>query len=366
MEKTVNKRVEAIDLARGVGVFLIPMAHALLIYGSSYSQEESWLGLVVHFFGKWAGIFLIAMGFSYTLSRNNSIKNSIKRGVMLLLFGYIMNFLKFIIPLVLGDFPDSFIHAYNWEVPIGFDKMVYLVLTGDILQLGGACLLFMGIVHKYAKNQKFIVLFIAVFVLIATEYIRGIRVGVPILDYVSDLLWGQEWNIYFPVFPWFVYILVGMFFGYYFHENNIEKTFKKMFISGIITFTIGGILCLYNYEFHMRDYFHTGFGGVIYLLGCNLLALYLAFILTNKAKSNKIKDFFFYCSRKITSIYIVQWILICWSMGIIGYHDKGINMSLLLMALFTFGTFLAQKAIDIIRDKGKRLLVKYNNGFNIK
>ncbi len=348
-----KKRIEAIDLARGIGVFFIPMAHTLLIYGSSYTQEESWLGLVVHFFGKWAGVFLIAMGFSYTLSRKNSVLSSIKRGIILMLVGYLMNFLKFIVPILLGIVPDSFIHAYGWEIPIGLDKMVYLVLTGDILQLAGACLLFMGIIHKYAQKHKYLVLYIAVTVLILTEFVRGTQAGIPAIDYMLDLLWGKDWNIYFAVFPWFVFILLGMFFGYYFNENkkNVQKTFKLMSFVGLATFIIGGALCLQNYEFHMRDYFHTGIGGVIYLIGCNLLFFWLALFILKKFKSNRITDLFFYCSRKITSIYVIQWVLICWSMGFVGYHDKDIKTSLILMVLFTIGTFAVQKVIDIITDK---------------
>ncbi|SEB44407.1 Peptidoglycan/LPS O-acetylase OafA/YrhL, contains acyltransferase and SGNH-hydrolase domains [Tenacibaculum sp. MAR_2009_124] len=348
-----KKRIEAIDLARGIGVFFIPMAHTLLIYGSSYTQEESWLGLVVHFFGKWAGVFLIAMGFSYTLSRNNSVINSIKRGVLLMLVGYLMNFLKFIMPILLGLIPDSFIHAYGWERPIGLDKMVYLILTGDILQLAGVCLIFMGIIHKYSQKYKYLVVYIAATVLILTEFVRGTRAGIPALDYILDLLWGKDWNIYFAVFPWFVFILVGMFFGYYFKENekNVQKTFKLMLLAGAVTFIIGGALCLQNYEFHMRDYFHTGIGGVVYLIGCNLLFFWLSLFILKKFKSNRVTDLFFYCSRKITSIYVIQWVLICWSMGFVGYHNKDITTSLILMVLFTIGTFLVQKIIDVIMEK---------------
>ena len=151
METKTGERVLSIDLAKGISSFLIPMAHVVLIYGTAYAQEESWLGLTVHFFGKWAGVFLIAMGFSYTLSSNQTIGSSIKRGIRLLMIGYFMNFLKFIVPALLGMLPDSFIHAYGWELPLSVNNLFYMVFTGDILQLAGASLLLMGVINKYSN-----------------------------------------------------------------------------------------------------------------------------------------------------------------------------------------------------------------------
>ncbi|CAL2078196.1 Peptidoglycan/LPS O-acetylase OafA/YrhL, contains acyltransferase and SGNH-hydrolase domains [Tenacibaculum sp. 190524A02b] len=353
---TKTKRIQAIDLARGIGVFFIPMAHTLLIYGTTYTQEESWLGLLVHFFGKWAGVFLIAMGFSYTLSKRNTISSSIKRGLYLLGIGYFMNFLKFIVPTVLGVIPDSFIKAYGWTPPANFGNMIYMLLTGDILQLAGVCLFFMGVVHKYGQKNKYITLVLAVLVLLITEFIRGYRIGIPGVDYILDLLWGKDWNVYFSVFPWGAFIFVGMFFGYLFNESNkdVEKTFKAMLYAGLATVIIGGALCFYDYEYHMRDYFHLGAGGVLYLLGYNLLFFWLAQIILKRIKPNKITDVFFYCSNRITSIYVVQWALICWGMTFFGYHDKTVVPILLLMILFTVLTFAVQKVVDKAFEKSSK------------
>ena len=362
-----TQRIEVIDLVRGIAVFFMPMAHTLLIYGSSYTQEKSWLGLIVHFFGKWAGIFLILMGFSYTLSKNNSIMSSIKRGVYLLFLGYLMNFLKFIIPDILGILPKSFINENGWEF-LSLNKMIYLIFIGDILQLVGISLLILGFIHNYSKKNKYLVLYIAFTVLILTEFLRGTKFKICGIDYVLDLLWGENLNIYFPFFPWFIFILVGMFFGYYFIENekNKRKTFKLMVYVGIILFFLGGVLFLYNYEFHMRNYFHTGIGGVMYLLGCNLLFFWVSNFLLKKIKLNKkIIEFFFYCSKNITSIYVLQWCLIFWSIGFISYKDNDVKSSLLLMILFTIATFIIHKLTSLLYEKRRRF-AKKNKRINLK
>ncbi|WP_075341790.1 heparan-alpha-glucosaminide N-acetyltransferase domain-containing protein [Tenacibaculum agarivorans] len=357
MNQTTTKRILELDLTKGLGVFLIPMAHTLLIYGTSQTQETDWLGLIVHFFGKWAGIFIISMGFSYALSNKHTIKSSIKRGLLLLGAGYVMNFLKFIVPLFLGLIPDSFIEAYGWTSPPTFNNMVYMILTGDILQFAGMCLLFMGIVDKLVKKfNKWIPIYIAIAVLVLVEFIRGFRLGISGVDYILDLLWGNQWNVYFPVFPWIGFILVGMFFGYWFKEvkRDIRMIFLRMFHFGLPLTIIGVVLCYMNYDFHMRDYFHLGIGGFIYLLGWNLMSFTLCYYLVKKYKGNKVLDFFYYCSQKITSIYIIQWVVICWGMGIFGYHNQTTKGVIPLMIVFTVITFGIQKIIDQISFKNQK------------
>ena len=354
--KQTTKRILELDLTKGVGVFFIPMAHTLLIYGTPETQESNWLGLVVHFFGKWAGIFIIAMGFSYALSKKNTIKSSIKRGILLLGAGYFMNFLKFIVPLFLGLIPDSFIKAYGWTQPPTFDNMVYMVLTGDILQFAGTCLLFMGIINKLVeKFSKWVPIIAALLILVSLEFIRGFRLGIPGVDYIFDLLWGDQWNVYFPVFPWFGFTLVGMFFGYWYKEADKNRSFifKKMLVAGIPAVIVGGILCYLNYDFHMRDYFHLGIGGYIYLIGFNLMSFSLAYFLVKQFNGSKVLDFFYYCSKKITSIYIIQWVVICWGMGIFGYHNQENSTVIPLMILFTVLTLFIQVIVDKLLAKRK-------------
>ncbi len=346
MTKT-NNRVRGIDFARGLSGFLIPAAHTLLIYGSTYTQDSSWLGSLVHFFGKWAGIFLIAMGFSYVISKTQSIQLSIKRAIKLLALGYLMNFLKFIVPAVLDLLPTNFIEAYGWTGPLSIDQMVYMVLTGDILQLAGVSLLLLSVINVIAKN-KFIPLVLAIVMLALTDVVRGIHIGIAGIDYILDLLWGGDWNVYFAVFPWFGYILIGMFFGLWFLEKERDQDFifKMMLYIGIVTTILGGILCEVDYDFHMRDYFHLGIGGFLYLLGFNLMMFWIGHIIVSKTTHNKFFEFLNYCSKKITSMYIIQWVLICLAMGVLGYRNKGVVGILLLMPVFTLATIGVQKLWD--------------------
>ncbi|MEW7278713.1 heparan-alpha-glucosaminide N-acetyltransferase domain-containing protein [Aquimarina sp. 2201CG1-2-11] len=346
METIKSKRILAIDLARGLSVLMVIVVHTLWMYGDIKTQTETWLGSTVHFIGKGTGMFLIAMGVSFTLSRNQSIVLSIKRAFYILAVGYLMNFLKFIVPVVIGTVPDNFIAAYGWTSPVTLDNMIYMLGTGDILQLAGVSLLFMGIINRFSKN-KYIPLLIALCIALLTKEVHGVRVGITGFDYLLDLLWGAEWNVYFAVFPWFSFILIGMFFGMWYKEKEKSNSylFGRMLIAGIVLMCVGGGLCYYNYEYHFGDYFHLGPGGTLYLGGFNLVIMWIANILVTYIRDNKVFNFLYYCSKRVTTIYVIQWVIICWGMGVLGYQQFGVSGVLLLIPVYILLTLGIQKFV---------------------
>ncbi len=352
---TKNNRIRAIDLARGISVLMVIIVHTLWIYGDIRTQSETWLGTAIHFIGKGTPMFLIAMGVSFTLSRNQSIMLSIKRAGYIFAMGYGMNFLKFIVPILVGTMPDSFIEAYGWKAPATLQNMIYMLGTGDILQLAGVSLLFMGVIQKIAVN-KYIPLGIALFIAMITKEVHGFRLGITGVDYVLDLLWGAKWNVYFAVFPWFSFILIGMFFGKWYQEQErqLPFIFKKMGIAGVLLMCIGGGACYYNFEYHFGDYFHLGPGGTLYLAGFNLVLLWLAYMVVSRVKENPVFRFLYYCSKRVTTLYVIQWVLICWGMGVLGYQQFSSIGVLLLIPFYMLLTLAVQKwAIDPLLSRKK-------------
>ncbi len=348
-------RILAIDLARGISVLMVIIVHTLWIYGDLITQSETLLGSVIHLIGKGTPMFLIAMGVSFTVSRNQRFKLAVKRALYILGLAYLMNFLKFVLPVLLGTVPDTFIQAYGWTVPVSLDNMIYMLGTGDILQLAGVSLIFMGIVNRFATN-KFVPLILGLIIVLLSKVVHGFRLGITGVDYFLDLLWGAEWNVYFAVFPWFSFILIGMFFGMWYKEKNrsVSYIFRKMGIAGIVLMVLGGGLCFYNFDYNFGDYFHLGPGGSLYLAGFNLVLLWFTNILVKHVEPNRVFDFFYYCSKRVTTIYIIQWVLICWGMGVLGYQEFGVTGVLLLIPFYVLLTLGVQRLLDIVMGRGKK------------
>lgn len=356
----MNQRVEAIDFGRGLSVLIMVVVHTLWMYGDKYTQTESWLGTAVHFLGKGTASFLVAMGFCLALSRNQSLSTGIKRGLALLAVGYLMNGLKFLVPIYLfGTMPESFINAYGWQSPISAGQALYMLQTGDILQMAGVAMLVLAFVRRYISNKNHILL-LAFAVAFSAKLVSGYRPGIAGLDYVADLLWGAEFNVYFPLMPWLSCILFGWYFGLVYREsdNDIPGLYQLMLKFGVGLLGIGAVLCLYDFKYHFNDFFHIGAGGILYLTGLNLIALWLVSKLVSKCELKAIKPLLNYCSERVTSLYVIQWVLVCWGMGVVGFAQLTTLQTLMAMPVMLALTLAVRKGMDLLFERREPKLIE--------
>lgn len=350
IEKQKN-RIRAVDFARGLSVILMILIHTMLIYGSIETQTKTVAGTIALWLGRGTPMFLVTMGISFVLSRRQTFIAVCKRAVYILAVGYGMNLLKFIIPeYVFGGLPEGFVKAYGLTSQT-LESAVFFLLLGDILQLAGITLFIMAIINHYSKN-KYIPLLIALVIIAVSKELSGFRFNIFGIDYLCDLLFSNQFNVYFPVFPWSAFILIGMFLGRWFKEikENQSVFFKKLALLGIGFLGVGGLFNFINPEYHFGDYYHLGPGGCILLVGINLLFLWITHLFVSTIdETNAVFQFLSFCSKNVTSMYVIQWTLINWGMYILGFwkHDA-ITVTLLvpvmiLITVVTLKTWLFLK-----------------------
>ncbi|WP_077419297.1 heparan-alpha-glucosaminide N-acetyltransferase domain-containing protein [Chryseobacterium sp. JV274] len=348
-----NKRILTLDLIKGISVIGMIIIHTLLVYANVKSQYETAIGSFIVFLGRGTSIFLICMGITFMTSSHQSLKSALKRGILLVFAGLFMNFMKFMIPVIFNFAPDNFMQKYGWHAPIE-QQYVYLVQLGDILQLAGMSLLFVGFIREYVKN-KYIILAIGLFVALISREVSGINLDYPVINYVLDLLFNTDYPayVYFPVFPWMAFIIIGMFFGKWFQElnYNIKLVFRNMLYVGLLFIAIGAPLVFLYGDYNYNGFYHMGPGGVIYFAGWTLLFLWLINTITANVKENGFMRILKYCSKNLTSMYMIQWILISWGKGIFGYRQHEIGYVSVLIVLYIILTFSVQTLVDIVRKK---------------
>lgn len=343
-----SKRIPEIDFGRGLAVFLMMLVHTLWMYADEITQAESWLGYVINFIGKGTAAFLILMGISFIISKNQSTQAAVIRGVMILAFAYFMNFLKFVVPIeVFGTMPENFINAYGWESPLTWPQLRYIFMTGDILQMAGIALILLAVIRHFVTSQ-WGYLAIALLIAAVSRELSGYQPGIDGLDYIARLFFSNHYQVYFPVFPWMSFILFGMFLGRMITEDQgTGAMFRKMPMMATITLITGIALCAYDFDYHFGNFFHLGFGGVIYLLGINLWLFLIIHKIIQSGIDNPATRFLFFCSERVTSMYIIQWTVVCWGMGIIGFQTLNAWQTVLMMPVVVMVTVLIQKIKDV-------------------
>lgn len=361
-----NKRIITIDFARGTSVILMILVHTMLVYGDTHTREETAFGYVVNLLGQGAPMFLITMGVSFVLARKQNLTDTCKRALFTLGAGYFMNTLKFIVPITLfGGLPLPFTDAYGMT-PGDPANLVFFFLLGDILQLAGLTLFILGLIRHFTTN-KYVPLAIALVILAVSRELSGLLTGIPGIDYLCDLLWADTFSVYFPVFPWAAFILLGMFFGLWYLEKQRDENvmFTRMLMFGVAFIALGIILCVINYPYHFGDYYHLGPGGTVVLVGINFVFLGLTYqaIKRVNAQSQVIRTLA-YCSRHVTALYIIQWVLINWGMYLFGFRNQGALGVLGILVVMYAGTFLAHAILEKLNRMNK-IVVDEQDGVRV-
>ncbi|QYS89546.1 heparan-alpha-glucosaminide N-acetyltransferase domain-containing protein [Flavobacterium davisii] len=272
-----NNRIAAIDFTRGISVFFLIIVHTMLIYGTLETQTETTIGQIIIWLGRGAAMYLIAMGISFTFSRRQSFYTIIKRAFYLLFIGYSLNFVKFIIPeFIFGGLPYRFLNAYHLKTQ-SLETSLFFLGLGDILQLAGISLLLIAFINQISNN-KWLYFLLGLSIMILSKELSGFKTNIIGLEYICHLFFSNQYNVYFPVFPWSAFIFMGVFLGKQLKEinNDTQIFFKNLALQSLGLIVLGLSLVLTNYKYHFGDYYHLGPGGSIILLGIMMLCFWIA------------------------------------------------------------------------------------------
>lgn len=300
--KTINNnRIVEFDIARGVAVFLMIIQH-------------SWLLIFVHFvhnqyldlFFFTLGTVLVAPLFLFLLGVNSikSRRNLFIRGLWLVLLGYLLSALRFYIPITLGSYfgiisnPENIIYHF---------EPIYYLLQIDIFQVAGLSLIGIAILKKWHINKDYYL--VLAFII---SFISPLLWQLNVSNIFLDPFIGKHLYVVFPFFPWFIYSLVGFYFGSLFLESKDKVSFYKKTVSKIFLIFISGLsLFIMEFIFSGFSYARHGFGAS--LLFISLIIYWLAFIKDNHHRlSIKNINILTFISKNVSVIYFISWLFIAW------------------------------------------------------
>jgi uncharacterized membrane protein len=337
-------RIKSLDLARGFTVLCIPAVHSILLY-SQPSVRDTLPGQLLRFIaeGPGAQLFMTYMGISVTLSRELSWTIILKRSGLLLLAGYGLNFLKFVLPLKLGLLPAAFQTDLGITDPCTAGETVFLI--GDILHFAALALpITYGIycLRRYWIYGAVTAAFVAIF----APYFWDHHSCSPVTNYITALVGGQPPAVFFPLFPWLVHPLAGLAIGYWLNRNPPDR-FLFIGLSGIALLLLGEIG--HNFQAASTSFYRTRSAETSIHLGIVLVWLWIWEGLSSYVKSNAFFRLLQFGSRNITLIYLIQWPLICWLLPLFGYQQLGYLSSMSAAVLLTIVTFLLTLLVHAAR-----------------
>lgn len=342
------KRMAAFDLARGLAIFFMILIHVLDFY-SQANIQESVFGTIIEALGSWpaAPIFVFIMGVFLTYSNTINLSQGFRRAALLFTLGYLLNLARGTLPmwfsLELGLVTDQQLGGYTPLTEF---------LVADILQFAGLSYAFCLVVMHFFHHPK-VWLIIALIIIFFSPFVWDITSNIVIVDEILKLFWGHyKQGAMFPFFPWVVYPLVGMAFGFWLkNSHNLIVFFRKTLFTGGLLIILGSLITLSNVEFHVAALMRSGPGATIACLGFIFIWLYCCWILVEYLPDNPVFKLLYFWSQHVTSLYVIQWLLLGWGLVIFGSQQLALSSTLITMLSILILTDIGTRAWVHVRHK---------------
>jgi uncharacterized membrane protein len=338
--KSSVQRIESIDLARGMAVFFMIPVHVLITF-SNHSANSGVLGMAVGFFGATpaAPVFMALMGMSFYFSRNTDFKTGVLRGFKIILLGYFLNLLRNVLPILAAKWCAPSLYMAVPEDLADFSKSFFEL---DILQFAGLALILMAVLRELKAN-KWLLLVLAVAVALPGPRLWGVTVGNPVAQHLLDYLWGNKPSasecignfVSFPFFPWFTFVLLGMFLGDTLKNSaDFRKTFRRSGIAGLALVALSLPFLCHDFMGYFGDYYHSGPLIMVFHCGFVLAWLGLCQLAVEFVPPNPLFRLLYGWSKDVNRIYMIQWTLIMWAaVFAVGFETLGTASSAVWMLL---------------------------------
>jgi len=290
-------RVRTPDLLKGMAVILMIQVHLIELFAT---QEiyDSFFGQLLLFLGgpPAAPVFMAVMGYFLAFSKRGLLFD-VKRGFKLIIWGFALN---------IGLNLNLFFHIYTGVFQLSPWEYLFGV---DILFLAGLSVIIIGLIKHFFQNKIWPWLVLLFIVIVIPEVINPSST-----DGISAYLWAyvysENWWSYFPVVPWLAYVLAGILFNLL--EENL-KTIYYQFKWPI--FAVTAIVLVFTLRYgihissHLEQYYHHGmlfFGFTTIFMLFWLISFHQITLHVNNVATNFIE----WLGRRVTSVYIFQWLII--------------------------------------------------------
>ena len=316
------------------------LGHVVIMYGTPVAIASNlgyWLAFTSE--GMGAPAFIFAIGASIILSARKTTGAIVLRGLILFISGYILNVLKFYPTIV-------WFHSFPKELFVvtgrlnDLNGLIGFLTIADILQFAAIAYVICAFLSPWVNRFRLLGILLALcfFLLAPSLYTLDTKSA----NYTLKLLYGQNYQVYFPLFPWLGFALLGLSVGSWirYTATQAKKLWFILLLAGLIFLAIGLFMIDSNQTLYFgSNYYHRGIGGLIMYSG-ELLFFLSIFHLLTPYLSRSFRLFFIFCSRNMRQMYIIQWVLICWCWYFIPYGTQPWSRLWIYIPLFAFLTLL--------------------------
>ncbi|PXY01200.1 hypothetical protein DF185_11180 [Marinifilum breve] len=338
------------DIARGLAVFFMVLVHVQM----SFSKEdivESGFGGLIDFLGgvPAAPVFMFLMGLGFLYTKNDNPGIFFKRGLYILLAGYVLNFFRESLPELIDYFT------------LGTKESLEAAIEGfidvDILQFAGLAMIFFAL-YTWMSLKWYMVLYFALIFASMNYSLQSIQTEDYLWSAITGLFWGSSEYSEFPFLSWIFYPITGYVFAQLLIRCTDKKTFYKWLFLVSLLATVAGVLFFagvlgmgLGMETELAYYHHDFAANLVFLLFV-LTWISMLFLLMRILPEFVVNQFKRW-SKNVTEIYFIHWVLIGWLQWYVYPETYDIVVFVILSVIIFlvadgFSHLLAKRQIKLI------------------
>ena len=349
-----TKRRSEFDYAKTLAIFFMVIIH--VVEELSHVEFETlpsgfWENLIQFGAGPLAApVFIFSMGLGMVYSRSQEPIQLFKRGVKLLIVALALNICRDVIPrlivcLISGSAPD-------WEV------FRYQLFNIDILHFAGLAFMFTALLKKLKVPVLALVPIGILMQIVGNELslcFAPTGLAEILLSYIFDT--GGDLAC-FPILTWYVSLAIGILAGTIIQRfsDNLNRIYSIGFWGGA-SLLLGFIFACHYYDvdirlfhalyedaFYGQTFFHFLYNTLIIVIELSLI-----YLITRKWKRDL--PFAEFCGKNLTTIYVVQWMIVGWMTSFQDYLklDPGMEMSVVIGILIAIASIIIARLLPRIK-----------------
>ena len=335
------ERVRAFDLARGLAILFMIGVHVLWHWGA----PETWttpIGQVISFLGgpTAAPVFMFLMGASLAFSSRTSFSSLAIRGLWLFWLGYLLNFLRGVIPAYLGL--EARLVTPEQIAPF---TLPWLATTVDVHHMAGLSLIALAGLRVVTRRPGWVWVTLAAAVVLAGPFLRGLEFGTPLLDGPLTPVLGGAPNVYYAVIPWIAFPLVGAGYGAVMARAGDARGRIRVFRRGAL---LGAVLCAVGIglfvvappSFDVNTYWRMPPPYFVAITGLVLVWLWACDLAVRHVRANRAFTFLYGWSANVIAVYFTHWVVVGWGVGVFGFRAQPLEGALLGIVVAIVATAL--------------------------
>lgn len=272
-----------------------------------------------------APLFMFAMGVGIVYSRKSDPATMAKRGVVLILTGYALNFFRETLLIIIA-------RAIGVETGVTHGVIDSLFFV-DILPFAGMAFLAIALMKKLGLETLHMLLIALILQSIGTILIY--TVTSDWMPLIAKMFVGLAINtgpdVDFSLMLWLPYPVTGMWFGEKLQmTDDKDMLYKKVFaVCAVIFFGVTvavetqGVSIYTYFTLYKNMFYHVDIIKYIWVMAFDGMFLSFCYAISEPVKKVAFKTVSFYSAR-LNNVYIVQWLLISYTYAV--FQLTGINL----------------------------------------